>query len=118
MPAPDWLSDAIAAICEPRFATTMLEVVDRHVMHVDHCAVVRLLRASVAQVFTNATIASDTDHATAAIRYIDGSRGLEIKLAGPLDRFRTVKVDLLEGILSNVDNRPLAPFTLTFTTGG
>ena len=68
----DWLSDAIAAICEPRFATTMLEVVDRHVMHVDHCAVVRLLRASVAQVFTNATIASDSDHATAAVRYIDG----------------------------------------------
>jgi DNA-binding CsgD family transcriptional regulator len=70
--APDWLSDAIAAICEPRFATTMLEVVDRHVVHVDHCAVVRLLRASVAQVFTNATIASDTDHAKAAVRYIDG----------------------------------------------
>jgi LuxR family transcriptional regulator, activator of tox operons len=72
VPASDWLSDAIAAICEPRFATTMLEVVDRNVMHVDHCAVIRLLRASVAQVFTNATIASDTDHATAAIRYIDG----------------------------------------------
>jgi LuxR family transcriptional regulator, activator of tox operons len=68
----DWLGDAISAICEPRFATTMLEVVDRHVIHVDHCAVVRLLRASVAQVFTNATIAGDTHHATAAIRYIDG----------------------------------------------
>jgi DNA-binding CsgD family transcriptional regulator len=68
----DWLSDAISAICEPRFATTMLEVVDRHVIHVDHCAVVRLLRASVAQVFTNATIAGDTEHAKAAIRYIDG----------------------------------------------
>jgi hypothetical protein len=52
------------------------------------------------------------------IRYIDGSRGLEIKLAAPLDRFRTVKVDLLEGILSNVDNQPLAPYSLTFTTGG
>jgi hypothetical protein len=44
--------------CEPRFATTMLEVVDEHVVHVEHCAVVRLLRASVAQVFTKATIAS------------------------------------------------------------
>jgi hypothetical protein len=52
------------------------------------------------------------------IRYIEGSRGLEIKLAAPLDRFRTVKVDLLEGILSNVDNQPLAPYSLTFTTGG
>jgi DNA-binding CsgD family transcriptional regulator len=68
----DWLSEAIAAICEPRFATTLLEVVDRHVIHVDHCAVVRLLRASVAQVFTNATLVSHSDHATAAIRYIDG----------------------------------------------
>jgi Bacterial Ig-like domain len=55
---------------------------------------------------------------TFTIRYIDGARGLEIKLAGPLDRFRTVKVDLLEGILSNVDNQPLAPYSLTFTTGG
>jgi LuxR family transcriptional regulator, activator of tox operons len=71
-PSCDWLSPAVAAICEPRFATTMLEVVDQHVVHVDHCAVVRLLRASVAQVFTNATIAGDADHATAAIRYIDG----------------------------------------------
>ena len=52
------------------------------------------------------------------VRYLDGARGIEIKLAAPLDRFRTVKVDLLEGILSNVDNRPLAPYTLTFTTGG
>lgn len=52
------------------------------------------------------------------IRYLDGARGLEIKLAAPLDRFRTVKVELLDGILSNVDNRPLAPYTLTFTTGG
>jgi DNA-binding CsgD family transcriptional regulator len=71
-PAMDWLSDAIAAICEPRFAVAMLEVVDRHVVHVDHCAVIRLLRARVAQVFTNATITTGRDHATAAVRYIDG----------------------------------------------
>jgi hypothetical protein len=55
---------------------------------------------------------------TFTVRYLDGARGIEIKLSAPLDRFRTVKVDLLEGILSNVDNRPLAPYTLTFTTGG
>jgi DNA-binding CsgD family transcriptional regulator len=72
MKSGDWLSEAVAAICEPRFAVTMLEVVDRHVLQVDHCAVVRLLRDSVAQVFTNATIAGDRDHATAALRYIDG----------------------------------------------
>jgi LuxR family transcriptional regulator, activator of tox operons len=70
--ATDWLTDAIAAICEPRFATTMLEVVDRHVTRVDHCAVMRLLQGSVSQVFTNATIANESSHSTAAIRYIDG----------------------------------------------
>ena len=51
-------------------------------------------------------------------RYVDGNRALEIKPAAPLDRYRTVKIDLLEGILSNVDNQPLAPTSLTFTTGG
>ena len=51
-------------------------------------------------------------------RYIEGNRALEIKPSAPLDRFRTVKVELLEGILSNVDNQPLAPVSLTFTTGG
>ena len=52
------------------------------------------------------------------VRYNEGNRALEIKPSNPLDRFRTVKIDLLEGILSNVDNAPLAPYSLTFTTGG
>jgi hypothetical protein len=52
------------------------------------------------------------------VRYIEGNRALEIKPASPLDRYRTVRIDLLEGILSNVDNQPLAPVSLTFTTGG
>ena len=51
-------------------------------------------------------------------RYVEGNRALEVKPSAPLDRFRTVKVDLLEGILSNVDNQPLKPVSLTFTTGG
>ena len=51
-------------------------------------------------------------------RYVDGNRALEIKPSAPFDRYRTVKIDLLEGILSNVDNQPLAPVSLTFTTGG
>jgi DNA-binding CsgD family transcriptional regulator len=46
--------------------------VDRHITHVDHCAVMRLLQSSVAQVFTNATTAGEADHSLAAIRYIDG----------------------------------------------
>jgi len=52
------------------------------------------------------------------VRYLDGTRALEIRLSAPLDRFRTVKVDLLDGIMSAVDNQPFAPYTLTFTTGG
>lgn len=51
-------------------------------------------------------------------RYVEGNRAIEIRLSSPLDRFRQVKVDLTEGILSNVDNQPLAPYSLTFTTGG
>jgi hypothetical protein len=52
------------------------------------------------------------------IRYVEGNRALEIKPAAPLDRFRNVKVELLDGIVSNIDNMPLAPFSFTFTTGG
>ena len=52
------------------------------------------------------------------VRYVEGNRALEIRPAAPLDRYRTVKIDLLEGIVSNIDNMPLAPFALTFTTGG
>jgi Big-like domain-containing protein len=55
---------------------------------------------------------------TFTLQYVPGSRGLELKLASPLDRFRTVKVDLLEGIASAIDNLPLAPVSIAFTTGG
>ncbi len=51
-------------------------------------------------------------------RYVEGTRALELRFSEPLDRLRTVKIDLLEGILSAVDNQPLAPWSLTFTTGG
>jgi Bacterial Ig-like domain len=51
-------------------------------------------------------------------RYNEGSHALEIRFSEPLDRFRSVKIDLLEGIMSAVDNQPLAPWSLTFTTGG
>ena len=52
------------------------------------------------------------------VRYIEGNRAIEIKPSAPFDRFRTIKVELLEGIVSNVDNQPLVPVSLTFTTGG
>jgi len=44
------------------------------------------------------------------------NRVLAIKFAAPLERFRTVKVELLEGI-RGTDGQPLKPWTLTFTTG-
>jgi len=50
-------------------------------------------------------------------RYLDEPRALEIRFAEPLDRFRGVKVELTEGIVSAVDNQPLAPWSFTFTTG-
>ncbi len=55
---------------------------------------------------------------TVTVRYIEGSRGIEIKPSAPFDRLRQVKVELLDGILSAVDGKPLAPWSLTFTTGG
>jgi hypothetical protein len=51
------------------------------------------------------------------VTYTPATRGLEIRPVQPLERFRPVKVELLEGITA-FDGAPLAPFTLTFTTGG
>jgi Bacterial Ig-like domain len=50
-------------------------------------------------------------------QYNGANRVLEIKFAKPLERFRTVKVDLLEGI-RGTDAQPLKPWTLTFAVGG
>lgn len=61
---------------------------------------------------------SPTDPPPFTAQYIEGSRGLQIKFSGPLDRFRTVKIDLLNGIAANRDHQQLAPWSLTFTTGG
>ena len=49
-------------------------------------------------------------------RYRDEGRVLEIVFDQPLERFRTVRVELLEGIES-LDGVPLAPWTLTFSVG-
>jgi hypothetical protein len=50
-------------------------------------------------------------------QYNGANRVLEIKFARPLERFRTVKVQLLDGILGT-DAQPLKPWTLTFAVGG
>jgi hypothetical protein len=54
---------------------------------------------------------------TAQTRYDAGTRVMEISFSEPLERFRTVKVELLEGI-TGTDGAPLAPWTLTFSVGG
>jgi hypothetical protein len=51
-----------------------------------------------------------------ATRYNPGNRALEIKFAVPLERFQTVKIELLEGITSTTGD-PLQPWTLTFSVG-
>jgi hypothetical protein len=49
--------------------------------------------------------------------YNPGNRLLEIRFGAPLERFRTMKVELLEGIASH-EGAPLKPWTLTFALGG
>ena len=49
--------------------------------------------------------------------YDAGIRAIAITFAQPPDRFRTVQVELLEG-LKAFDGAAVSPWTLTFTTGG
>ncbi len=48
--------------------------------------------------------------------YRRDNRVLEIAFKTPLERFRTVKVELLEGVKAT-DGAPLAPYALTFSIG-
>lgn len=50
-------------------------------------------------------------------QYAGGNRVLEIKFTKPLERFRTVIVELADGILGT-DGQPLKPWKLTFSVGG
>jgi hypothetical protein len=50
-------------------------------------------------------------------QYNPANRVLEIRFTKPLERFRTLKVELTEGILGT-DQQPLKPWTLSFDTGG
>ena len=49
--------------------------------------------------------------------YDPGNRALELTFAKPLERFRTVRVELLEGIKA-IDGAAVTPWTLTFSLGG
>jgi hypothetical protein len=50
-------------------------------------------------------------------QYLPGTRVLQLKFTAPLAPFRTVRVELLDGIIGT-DSQPLKPWTLTFQTGG
>src|SRR5262249_25588717 len=50
-------------------------------------------------------------------QYMPGTRVLEIRVGGPFERFQTIRVELMEGILGT-DGQALKPWTLTFQTGG
>jgi hypothetical protein len=58
-----------------------------------------------------------TPTADLTFQYAPANRVLEIKFTKPLERFRTLKVDLLDGILGT-DGQPLKPWSLTFILGG
>jgi hypothetical protein len=51
------------------------------------------------------------------LKYDPGLRVLEIAFAQPLERFRSVRVELLEGIMGT-DGAPMKPWMLTFSAGG
>jgi Bacterial Ig-like domain len=53
----------------------------------------------------------------ALLNYNRGTRVLEIVFSEPLERFRTITIQLGEDIIGT-DGQPLKPFTLTFTLGG
>jgi hypothetical protein len=58
-----------------------------------------------------------TPSAEFTFQYAGFNRVLEIHFTKPLERFRTLKVELLDGILG-IDAQPLKPWTLTFALGG
>jgi len=58
-----------------------------------------------------------TPPADFTLQYSGANRVLELRFTKPLERFRTLKVDLLEGILGT-DGQPLKPWTLSFAVGG
>lgn len=50
-------------------------------------------------------------------QYNGPNRVLELRFPKGLERFRTINIDLLEGIIGT-DGQPLKPWTLTFSIGG
>jgi len=59
----------------------------------------------------------DTPTAEFTTNYSAANRVLELRFGKPLERFRTVKIELTDGILGT-DQQPLKPWTLSFMVGG
>ncbi len=59
----------------------------------------------------------DTPKIDFTVQSSPGTRVAEIKFARPLERFRTVKIDL-DGDIHGTDGQPLQPYTFSFTVGG
>jgi hypothetical protein len=58
----------------------------------------------------------DTPPINFTTQYSAATRVLEIRFAAPLERFRTIKLELLDGI-AGADGQTLKPWTLTFVVG-
>src|SRR5690606_12575698 len=51
------------------------------------------------------------------LSYNAGTRAIELRLPEPMQRFRTLRVEVLDG-LKAFDGAPVTPWTLTFSVGG
>ena len=86
-------------------------------LHLDQATLKNHIRVSYVTAQTIERGEPTTPTAEFTLQYAPASRVVELKFTKPLERFRTVKVDLLEGILGT-DQQPLKPWTLTFEVGG
>jgi len=59
----------------------------------------------------------DTPKIEFTYQYNVASRVVELRFPKPLERFRTVKVSFLDGVMGT-DGQPMKPWTLTFALGG
>jgi Bacterial Ig-like domain len=75
------------------------------------------LRAHYLELETAERGEPNTPTAEFTTQYSGANRVLELKFARPLERFRTLKVELEEGVLGT-DHQALKPWTLTFVLGG
>ena len=78
-----------------------------------------LQEASVAGHFRASYVGAPPDAPALMFRtvYDAANRAIELRFAQPLDHFKTVKVEILEG-LKAFDGAPVLPWSLTFSVGG